>query len=207
MAADDPDGGAAAAAAAPSPEANKEEEMDGMDILSSPVFLRRKLEVVQKDLQVTTAEISQAKEQLEQAQQEWQPQLDELEREYRQIQTRMNDQSTRSDSAATIQVVREMLGVLDTFDRAFGSVQPVTDEEVRVEREYREVASSILNTFTELGVEVVPTVGIEFDYEIHQAVMQKPSDEYEEGIVCEEFQKGFKLGDQLVRAAMVAVAA
>jgi molecular chaperone GrpE (heat shock protein) len=37
--------------------------------------------------------------------------------------------------------------------------------------------------------------------------MQRPSEDYEEGIVCEELQKGFKLGDVLVRAAMVAVAA
>jgi molecular chaperone GrpE len=47
---------------------------------------------------------------------------------------------------------------------------------------------------------------VEFDYEFHQAVMQKPSEEYEEGIVCEELAKGFKLNDQLIRAAMVVVA-
>ena len=53
----------------------------------------------------------------------------------------------------------------------------------------------------------VETLGTEFDYEVHQAVMQQPSDEYDEGIVCQEFQKGFKIGDTLIRAAMVAVAA
>ena len=56
-------------------------------------------------------------------------------------------------------------------------------------------------------MEEVETVGTEFDYEVHQAVMQKPSEEYDEGIVCEELQKGFKIGDTLVRAAMVVVAA
>jgi molecular chaperone GrpE len=65
----------------------------------------------------------------------------------------------------------------------------------------------VLQTFQSLGVELVPTVGLEFDYENHQAVMQKPSVEYEEGIVCEELQKGFRCGDVLVRAAMVVVAA
>jgi len=58
-----------------------------------------------------------------------------------------------------------------------------------------------------LGIEQVPTVGIEFDYEIHQAVLQRPSEEYGEGIVMEELAKGFKHGDNLIRAAMVAVAA
>jgi molecular chaperone GrpE len=177
------------------------------DILSSPVFLRRKLEVVQKELEVTNAELEEARGRLESAKEEWQPQLDELEKEYARIQSRMSDQGAGSDAAATVQVVRQVLGVLDTFERAFGSVRASTDEEREVERQYREVADLILETFEKLGVEAVETVGKEFDYEVHQAVLQRPSDRYEEGIVCEELQKGFKLGDQLVRAAMVAVAA
>jgi molecular chaperone GrpE len=169
--------------------------------------LRRKLEVVQKELEATNAEIEEARGRLDQAKEEWQPQLDELEKEYARIQSRMSDQSAGSDAAATVQVVRQVLGVLDTFERAFGSVRASTDEEREVERQYREVADLILETFEKLGVEAVETVGKEFDYEVHQAVLQRPSDRYEEGIVCEELQKGFKLGDQLVRAAMVAVAA
>jgi molecular chaperone GrpE len=180
---------------------------DTTDILNSPVFLKRKLEVLQKDMHVTERELEEAQEQLKQNKAEWASQLDELAKEYQQIQSRMNAQNTQGDSMATIQVVRQILGVLDTFDRAFGVVMPETDEERAVEAEYRAVYEGILDTFAKLGVEVVPTLGIEFDYEIHQAVMQKPSDEYDEGIVCEEFQKGFKFGDQLVRAAMVAVAA
>ena len=108
---------------------------------------------------------------------------------------------------ATVQVAREVLKVLDNYDRAFGAIRPETDTEVAIEQEYRATYGDILNILADLGVEEVETVGIEFDYEVHQAVMQKPSDEFEEGIVCEEFQKGFKLGDTLIRAAMVSVAA
>ena len=118
----------------------------------------------------------------------------------------MNAQNKGGDAMATVQVAREMLGVLDNFDRAFGAITPETDEEKAIEAEYHSVYQQILDTFKELGVEEVATLGAEFDYEVHQAVMQKPSDEYEEGQVCEEFQKGFKVGDTLVRAAMVAVA-
>lgn len=119
----------------------------------------------------------------------------------------MNAQSIQGDGMAILQVARQMLTVLDNFDRAFGAVTPSTDEEREIEAEYRETYDMILDSFKKLGVEEVETVGLEFDYAIHQAVMQRPSDEYEEGIVCEELQKGFKLGDKLVRAAMVAVAA
>jgi len=108
---------------------------------------------------------------------------------------------------ATVQVARQMLEVLDNFDRAFGAVTPESDFEKEIEAEYRQAYEQILETFNKLGVEPVETLGKEFDYEYHQAVMQKASDEYEEGIVCEELQRGFKLGDTLIRAAMVAVAA
>jgi molecular chaperone GrpE len=107
---------------------------------------------------------------------------------------------------ATVRVAREMLSVLDTFDRAFGAVKAETEEELAIEAEYKATYDQILGIFKELGVETVDTVGKEFDYAYHQAVMQKPS-EFEEGIVCEEFAKGFVIGETLIRAAMVAVAA
>lgn len=119
----------------------------------------------------------------------------------------MASQSETRDVEVTRSAVREMLDILDNFDRAFGVVKATTDEEAAIEAEYKEAYQMILDVITGLGVETVPTVGIEFDYELHQAVMQKPSADYDEGIVCEEFQKGFKIGDTLIRAAMVAVAA
>lgn len=118
----------------------------------------------------------------------------------------MNTRSQKGDADAIIQVAREMLKVLDNFDRAFGAVQPETEEQKQIEQDYKLVYNTILETFNKLGVEEVASIGTEFDYELHQAIMQKPSDEFEEGIVCEEFQKGYKLGDQLIRASMVAVA-
>lgn len=119
----------------------------------------------------------------------------------------MKTQNSQGDTMATTQVARKMLEVLDNYDRAFGAIAPETDAEKAIEFEYKEAYQMILSTFEKLGIEEIPTVGTEFDYELHQAVMQKPSEDYEEGIVCEEFQKGFKIGDTLVRAAMVAVAA
>ena len=107
---------------------------------------------------------------------------------------------------AIVQVTREVLKVLDNFDRAFGAIKAETDSQKAIEDEYRNTYNEILTILTDLGVEEVKTLGTEFDYEVHQAIMQKPSEEYEEGVVCEEFQKGFKLGDTLIRAAMVAVA-
>ena len=65
----------------------------------------------------------------------------------------------------------------------------------------------VLKTFKDLGIREVETVGKEFDYECHQAVMMRPDEDYEEGIVCEELAKGYAMEDgKLIRAAMVSVA-
>eukprot|EP00527_Entomoneis_sp_CCMP2396_P005658 CAMPEP_0198146632 /NCGR_PEP_ID=MMETSP1443-20131203/30484_1 /TAXON_ID=186043 /ORGANISM="Entomoneis sp., Strain CCMP2396" /LENGTH=221 /DNA_ID=CAMNT_0043810663 /DNA_START=180 /DNA_END=845 /DNA_ORIENTATION=- len=177
------------------------------DILNSPAFLKRKLEVLQSDIAKVEADTEEARSQLEAGKAEWGPQLDALQTEYENIQQRFNSQSNKGDSMAIVQVSREMLKVLDNYDRAFGVVESSSDAEAEIEAKYRATWDVIMKALTDLGVEEVNTVGIEFDYEIHQAVMQKPSDEYEEGIVCEELQKGFKLEDTLIRAAMVVVAA
>jgi molecular chaperone GrpE len=178
----------------------------GMDILNSPQFLTRKRDVLINDLQKIQNDIILAKERLQQNKDEWGTQIADLQKEYEMIQQRMNVQSNANTDVATSQVVRAMLAVLDNFDRAFGQVTAQTDDEKAIENEYKQVYFSILDIFKKLGVEEVPTVGTEFNYEIHQAVMQKPSSEYEEGIVCEELQKGFQINNTLIRAAMVAVA-
>jgi molecular chaperone GrpE len=198
-----------------SPEGSKAQEDEsqlssqatsGMDILNSPQFLSRKRDVLINDLQKIQNDIVLAKERLQQNKDEWGAQIADLQKEYEMIQQRMNVQSNANTDVATSQVVRAMLAVLDNFDRAFGQVTAQTDEEKAIENEYKQVYYSILEIFKKLGVQEVPTVGTEFNYEIHQAVMQKPSSEYEEGIVCEELQKGFQINNTLIRAAMVAVA-
>jgi molecular chaperone GrpE len=178
----------------------------GMDILNSPQFLARKRDVLMNDIQKIQNDIIYAKERLQQNKDEWGGQIADLQKEYEMIQQRMNVQSNTSNDAATSQVVRSMLAVLDNFDRAFNQVTAQTEEEKVIENEYKQVYHSILDIFKKLGVQEVPTVGIEFNYEIHQAVLQKPSEEYSEGIVCEELQKGFQINNTLIRAAMVAVA-
>jgi len=180
---------------------------DANDILNSPDFLKRKLEVLKSDLDKAKADLEEAQARLEAGKAEWGAQIDDLANEYKNIQSRMNTQSNASDDQATMQVARQMLDVLDNFDRAFGAVTAETESEREIEAAYRQAYDDILAVFEKLGIEQVDTIGNEFNYEWHQAVMSRPSEEYEEGIVCEEYAKGFKIGDTLIRAAMVAVAA
>jgi molecular chaperone GrpE len=107
-----------------------------------------------------------------------------------------------------LNVARSMMSIMDNYDRAFQSIVPETDDEKAIEAKYRATYDHMLSILGDLGVTVIETVGKEFDYELHQAVLQRADDTYDEGIVCEELQKGYVLnGKRLVRAAMVSVAA
>lgn len=123
------------------------------------------------------------------------------------MQERFAEQGAQGKETATVEVATKMLNVLDNYDRAFQSLEAATNEEVEIVDAYKNTYDMILDAFAELNVTKVETVGTEFDYEMHQAMMQMPSDEYEEGIVCQEFAMGWKCGDKLIRPAMVVVAA
>lgn len=56
-----------------------------------------------------------------------------------------------------------------------------------------------------LGLDAVDTVGAVFDPELHEAIMREPNDEVPDGTVLLEFRKGFRMGDRLLRPAMVKV--
>jgi len=179
-------------------------EEGSTDILNSPAFLKRKLELLKEDVAKVEQNIEEMSIKVEEGKAEWGERLDQLDKEYKNIQERSIKMSSESGGQALIEVARKLLDVVDNFDRAFMAVTPSNDEEASVEAEYKKAYESILSTFKTLGITEVETVGKEFDYEEHQAVFTKPS-EYEEGIICEQLQTGWKLGDKLIRPAMVAV--
>lgn len=187
-------------------EGSGDASADSNDILNSPAFLKRKLEVLESDIATAEEDLAAATERKEVAKEEWGPQLEALQREYTNIQQRMTEQNQEGDSDAKVRVVKGILDLLDNFDRASGVIVAETEEDQVIQAEYKQAYQDILDQFKKMGVTEVETVGQEFDYELHQAVMQMPGTEYEEGYVCQEFQKGFIMGESLIRPAMVAVA-
>lgn len=103
---------------------------------------------------------------------------------------------------ATAAAVAKFVPILDTFDRAISV--PCADEE------FKKGVEMILNHFKEtlhaLGVEEFAEPGDLFNPEMHNAVMHVEDDTQGESVLVEVFQKGYKLGDRIVRHAMVKVA-
>ena len=183
-----------------------ESSSDTGDILNSPAFLSKKVEVLEKELKEAEADLSAAVFELDAAKEEWASQMDRLNGEYGAVKSRAFNATRDASKKATVKVVKEVLQVMDNFERAFTSVKCESEEAKEVEACYREIHAGVEAVFLELGVTAVETVGEEFDFERHEAIMQQPGTDYEEGIVCQEFQKGYMMEDELIRPAMVAVA-
>ena len=98
--------------------------------------------------------------------------------------------------------VEKLLPVYDNLERAVN--QPCTDEAYKKGVEM--TMTELVNIFTGLGVEIFGNVVDEFDPNIHNAVMHVDNEELGENTISMVFQKGFKIGDKVVRFAMVQVA-
>ncbi|WP_314584629.1 nucleotide exchange factor GrpE [Paenibacillus terrigena] len=105
---------------------------------------------------------------------------------------------------ASLKVVEQLVPVLDNFERAIqasGDNQDFESFSKGVQMIFRQL-SQVLD---QEGLQQMNAVGQPFNPEYHQAIMQVESDEYEEGIVVEEVQKGYMLKDKVLRPAMVKV--
>ena len=102
-------------------------------------------------------------------------------------------------------LARELLPVIDNFERALGQAEKSTDNKA-----LREGIEMILKQFIavleKFGVKYFTSVGQPFDPNKHEAMVHQESSEHEENAVISEFQKGYYLHDKLLRPALVAVA-
>jgi molecular chaperone GrpE len=104
------------------------------------------------------------------------------------------------------EVLIEMLSVLDNFERAMLSVAHTADEDA-LKLGFELIYKQFKDILAKLGVESVESVGKTFDPHLHEAVTIEQTSEHEANTIIAEFQKGYKLGDQLLRPAQVKVAA
>ncbi|CAL0322855.1 unnamed protein product [Lupinus luteus] len=105
------------------------------------------------------------------------------------------------------EVVESLLGVLDNFERAKSQIKVETEGEEKINNSYQSIYKQFNEILTSLGVKPVETVGRPFDPLLHEAIMREDSAEFEDGIILQEFRKGFILGDRLLRPSMVKVSA
>ena len=122
--------------------------------------------------------------------------------EYDNFRKRTVKEKEASYGNGKADAVAKLLPVYDNLERALN--QPT--EDAAYKKGVEMTMNELVKIFTSLGVEIFGNVGEEFDPNLHNAVMHIDSEELGENTIAMVFQKGFKIGDKVVRFAMVQVA-
>jgi len=101
-------------------------------------------------------------------------------------------------------VIEKILPIVDNFERGFTTVEEADKEDAFVQG-MQQVYKQLMTELEAIGVTPIEAVGQEFNPDFHNAVMQVESEEYESGIVAQEFMKGYMYKDTVVRHSMVGV--
>ena len=102
-------------------------------------------------------------------------------------------------------VVEKILPVVDNFERGFTTVEEADKDDAFVQG-MQQVYKQLMKELEAMGVTPIEAVGQEFNPDFHNAVMQVESEEYESGIIAQEFMKGYMYKGSVVRHSMVSVA-
>jgi len=126
---------------------------------------------------------------------------------------RMDREKKRRREAGKVTVLEAMLEVLDDFERSLDAARDLDDAD-DPEAAYESLKGGVEMVFQKfqdqlesLGVEPIEAQGKPFDEQLHEAMMRQPSAEAEPGTVLEEVQKGYTMGDRVIRHSRVVVAA
>lgn len=101
--------------------------------------------------------------------------------------------------------MKKVIEVVDNFDRAMQTVEKIDNVE-KMKETFFVLNKQLIDSLTKLGLEQIKSVGEQFDPYLHEAVMQTQTEEYPEETIIKELQKGYKLGDKVIRPALVDVA-
>ena len=123
--------------------------------------------------------------------------------EYDNYRKRTSRERIELEPEISAKIVTEFLTVADSLERALAA--ECSDENYK--KGVQMIYDSFMETMNKLGVEQIPAEGV-FDPSVHQAVQQVPAAEGQEsGQIASTFQKGYKIGNRVLRFAMVAVVA
>lgn len=158
-------------------------------------------EVNEQATEETVDEAAQKTEALEKALAEQQEQYTRVLAEYANYKRRTEQEKETIGAFAKADILARLIPMIDDLDRAADAPDGP---------DYRKGVDMIVNKMhaelEKLGLTEIPALGEPFDPEVHHAVMREDADGVEPDTVTEVFQKGYRYGERVIRAAMVKVA-
>ena len=173
--------------------------------------LENKEENLNEDLNENVPSDNDADEVIEEKN-EWQEKYETLNNQYIRLAADFDNFRKRQEAEkesllkyGAENTVKKLIDVLDNFDRGIKAIETVEDCE-KVKECYHLAYKNFNDVLEKIGLEVIKAQGEEFDPNLHEAVMQTPTDEKTENTIIAELQKGYKLGDKVLRPTLVNVA-
>ena len=124
--------------------------------------------------------------------------------EFENFRNRSEKEKTAMFETGAKSVIEKILPVIDNFERGLMTV-PEDEKDSPFVDGMNKIYKQMVTELEAIGVKPIEAVGLEFDPNLHNAVMQVESEEYESGVVAQELQKGYTYHDMVVRHSMVAV--
>ena len=125
--------------------------------------------------------------------------LQRLQAEFDNYRKRTLESSKNARNDGINEMITELLPIMDSFERGIASLEDSAKSGMEL------ICKQMNNLFTKYGVEAIASVGETFDPNVHHAIAQSDDPE-NAGKVVEEFQKGYKRNNKVLRAALVKVA-
>jgi len=172
----------------------------------SALAMQAELFAAQAELEMIEAELQKVKAE----HQELHDSTARRQADFDNYRKRVERERSETYNRVVADVVGQLLPVIDNLRRAHeaeSSIESTESQEFRNFLHGVELISKQLNGVLEhFGIEQVPTVGHPFDPHVHEAIATEPTDEFEPDTVMQEIVRGYRLGDKLLRPAMVKVA-
>ena len=127
--------------------------------------------------------------------------------EFENYRRRVERERSDAYQRARVEVLVEFLPVVDNFERALSSLEDSGGDAEALRQGVELIHKQFKDALSKFGLEPVDAIGQTFDPHLHEAVTIEATDKHKENTVIEEFQRGYKIGDKLLRPAKVKVAA
>lgn len=128
----------------------------------------------------------------------------QLQRETDETRARLNRSADERAQAGKARFIESLLPVMDDLDRALDAAVSEGSSDALLQG-IRSIANSFQNALTSAGVEQIASIGEPFNPELHEAVDTEETDPEMDGIVVDEYSRGYRIGDRLLRPSRVKV--
>ena len=190
---------------------SEEKDSEGKVVLTKRYDLNEKItissganEALNKFLQTKDGKITKIEDKKDEKIEELTDQVKRQMAEFDNFRKRTEKEKSQMYEIGAKSIIEKVLPVVDNFERGLAAVPEDKQEDPFVDG-MNKIYKQIMTMLEEVGVQPIEAVGREFDPNLHNAVMQTESDEYESGVVAQEMQKGYMYRDSVVRHSMVSV--